>query len=350
VRLGLISDSVLQGIESPGAQIDQFCHDSVEILGEKLMSRWLRSFVFGFTILFAVASFSAAQQLYFTSESGQNIGLVNWPAGTVQTLLTTSGKPDSLVLNANGQIIYSMPSAGQVWLFDPSTGSNTMLAGGLKYPRDMVIEPGGQTMLIGFYSPGGIVRYNFATGAVTTLSKKLGNVDGLAYDANGDLFAVDGHNQVCQIDPVAGTVLKCIVLEPHHGVNGGDGMVYDSYTGQLWVSHDGQIGNGLIEIPTDLSSFTLYQTGHILVPDGLASDGQGNLYIGAGLRSIVQYNIPTDTIVKSVKAHGVDGCVLIPGTYASTKTPPSPSYNASALVQVEGSPKAPSLTPADERR
>jgi hypothetical protein len=139
-------------------------------------------------------------------------------------------------------------------------------------------------------------------------------------------------------------------LEPHHGVNGGDGMVYDSYTGQLWLSHDGQIGNGLIEIPTDLSSFTLYQTGHILVPDGLTSDGQGNLYIGAGLRSIVQYNIPTDTIVKSVRAHGVDGCVLIPGTYASSKTPRPPATKQVRWSKSEASLKPPSLTLADERK
>ena len=159
------------------------------------------------------------------------------------------------------------------------------------------------------------------TGTVTTLAKNLISVDGLAYDANGDLFARVHDNTIAQIDPVSGKILKTLVLEPHVGLDGGDGLVFDPFTGQLWSAtigygtNPGPIANGLVEIPTDLSGFTAFQTGKISVPDGLVSDGKGNLYIGQGLAHVVQYNIPTNTITKSVKAPGVDEVALIPGTF-----------------------------------
>jgi hypothetical protein len=285
-------------------------------------------------MFFAIGCAAMAQQIYFSSEPGENISLLDWSTGEVQLLLNTAtlaGKLDSLILNSQGQMIYSASNAGQVWLYDPTTGANTLLAGGLYNPRDLAIEPGGATMLIANYGRGQILRYNFSSGTVTILAKKLVTVDGIAYDPHGDLFAVVGRHQVCQIDPLAGTLLKCIVLEPKYRVNGGDGMVYDSYSGQLWVTHVGTQGNGLIEIPTDLSTQTWFQTGKIPVPDGIVSDGQGNLFIGAALQSIVEYNIPTDTIVKTVKAKGVDDLVLVPGTFASV-TDQQPTRAAWAML------------------
>jgi sugar lactone lactonase YvrE len=177
------------------------------------------------------------------------------------------------------------------------------------------MEPGGTTMLIALTTVGKIARYSFISGTLTTLPKKPGaSVDGLAYDPAGDLFAVVSHNTVCQLDPATGAILKTLVLEPHFKVNGGDGMTYDPYTGQLWVSHDGTAATGLIEIPTDLSGFTLYQNGKFRFPDGIVSDGKGNLYIGAIWTAVV-YNIPTDTITHSFIVKGADDMALIPGTF-----------------------------------
>jgi DNA-binding beta-propeller fold protein YncE len=282
------------------------------------MRSLFRTCLFGFAIQLAFICSSVGQEVYYTSEPGESINLLNLSTHVNQKLLSTasiSGKLDSLILNAQGQLIYSIPGLGQIWLFDPVTLSNTLLVGGISYPRDMVIEPGGTTMLISLNAQGKIARYNFMTGAVTLLSKNLGSTDGIVYAPNGDLYVVVARNTVCQMDPVLGTKIKCITLEPHYKTNGGDGMVYDPYSGQLWVSHDGTLGNGLIEIPLDLSTFTLFQTGKIAVPDGIVSDAKGNLYIGAGLSNVVVYNIPTDTIVKTVKAPGIDDLVLVPGTF-----------------------------------
>ncbi len=262
---------------------------------------------------------SSAQSVYVANESLQQLDLVNLNTGAINILFSTvsmGGKPDSVILNSQGQLIYTMTNIGLLCLFDPATGTNKVLASGLSYPRDLVFDPGTQnSLLIALYARGQIARYNMLTGTVTILTKNLGTADGLAYDPAGDLFVVANHNKVCQIDPALGTVLKCIVLEPHLKVNGGDGITYDPYSGHLWVSHCGSQGNGLIELSTNLSSMTWFQSGNILVPDGIVPDGKGNLFIGAGLRRVVEYNIPTDTITKAVLVRGVDDIALIPGTF-----------------------------------
>lgn len=274
-----------------------------------------RAFGFAFAFLLAMVRICSAQMLYVTNEPGQQLEEVIVANGQITSLYNIGGPPDSLILNSIGQIIYDVSTQGLLSLFDPSTGTNTILASGLNHPRDLVLDPSGTTMLIALYPIGKLARYNLVTGTLTVLPTKLGlTVDGLAYDPAGDLFAVVSHNTVCQVDPNTGAILKQLVLEPHNGVNGGDGMTYDSYTGELWVAHDGTLGNGLIETPTDLSKFTLFQTGNMHAPDGLTSDGKGTLYIGAGYK-VVQYNISSDTITKRIPVPGVDSVVLVPGTF-----------------------------------
>jgi streptogramin lyase len=259
----------------------------------------------------AMITGSMAQQVYYTNEPQEKLMQLDFATGKQTTLYDIGAEPDDLTLNAQGQLIYSVPSLGTVNLYDPATGTSSVLVGGIKYVRDLLIEPSGTTMLISSYAQGKIMRFSFITGALTVLSKNLHRVDGLAYDPEGQLFAVANSNTVVQIDPVTGAVLKTLVLEPHLNANGGDGMTYDSYTGQLWVSHYGTT-SGLIEIPTDLSGFTLYQVGKMPYPDGIKSDGKGNLFIGAAWRADM-YNIPSDQIVKSYVVRGADGIAIVPG-------------------------------------
>jgi streptogramin lyase len=266
--------------------------------------------------LLALGATSIAQQVYVTNEPGAVLEKVDLSTKQITVLpCTIGGRLDSLILNSLGQIIYTAPVLGQLGLCDPNTGSNTILASALSRPRDLVFDPSGTSLLVGLYT-GGIVRMNLITGTITPLASKLGTVDGLAYDPAGDLFAVANHNTIVQIDPTTGKVLNTLVIEPHYKVNGGDGLVYDSYTGQLWGSHNSTtLGSGLMEISTDLASPpTFFQSGKIRVPDGIVSDGLGNLYIGNGTNVYV-YNIPTDTIVKTVRVAGVDDVALIPGTF-----------------------------------
>jgi len=295
-----------------------------------------------FALVLLTAFSLSAQQLYISNEPKESLQLLNLTTTTpkLTTLFTVgTGKLDDLTVNAAGQLIYSVPSTGSVYLYDPTSGTNTLLVTGLKYARDLEIEPGGQTMLIGIYSPGSIVRFNFATGTTTVLAnlgaelKKLGTCDGepcprtstcdgIAYDPYGNLYAVANHNFIVQINPVTGAILNTLFLEPHNGINGGDGLTYDSYTGNLWATHNGTLGLGVLEIPVTAtglgSTFSLYLTPALTesgsAPDGIKSDGKGNLYIGA-IHTAAVYNIPTNTITANIVVNGADGVSLVPGTY-----------------------------------
>jgi sugar lactone lactonase YvrE len=280
----------------------------------------LRGIAWAWMFVLLIALSSSAQQIYIANEPLESLQLLNLNTTPpkITTLYKVGARLDDLVLNAAGQLIYSSPNSGTVYLYDPNSGQNTTLASGLSYPRDLAIEPGGQTMLIALYTPGEIVRFNFATGATTMLVKSLKSCDGIAYDPYGNLYAVANHNTIVQINPTTGAVLNTLVLEPHKGINGGDGLTYDSYTGSLWTTHNGTTGYGLVQIPITSgglgSSSTLYLTPTVHNPDGIKSDGKGNLYIGA-IWTMAVYNIPTNTVTKNIVVKGADGVSLVPGTY-----------------------------------
>jgi streptogramin lyase len=268
----------------------------------------------GLLCVLALVDVSTAQLFYSASEPTQQIDLVNFTTGAVTNLHKVGSRPDSILVR-NGKILYTVSPRGTLEQFDPTTKTNKILAtfpnGG---PRDMVYEPGRNSILIALYTTARLARYNFNTGSVTVFpTTKIGSsVDGLAYDPAGNLYAVVSHNTICQLNPNTGAILQTLVLEPHNKVNGGDGLLYDNFTHNLWTAHDGTKGNGLIQIPLTatkpprLGSPIFRQTGKIHVPDGIISDGVGNLYIGEGLQYLTQYSIAKDAIIKRVLVKGID--------------------------------------------
>ena len=280
-----------------------------------------RTFLSAFTLLAAISPLFAqqlAQQLYITNEPKKSLQLLNLQTKALTTLYNIGAEPDDLTLNSAGQLIYSIPSTGTVDLYDPTTKVNSVLVSGVLYARDLAIEPGGNTMLIAIYAPGKIVRYNFTTHTTVTLAQKLGSCDGIAYDGYGNLYAVANHNTIVRIDPVSGAVLGTLTLELHSGVNGADGLTYDTYTKTLWATQAGSIAKGLFQIFTNASgftgtfnsfNFTSQLTGS--APDGIKSDGKGNLYVGA-INTAFVYNISSNTITESVIVGGADGVALKP--------------------------------------
>jgi uncharacterized protein YjiK len=67
---------------------------------------------------------------------------------------------------------------------------------------------------------GEIVRVNLLAGTVRPLLKKQGTVDGLAYDSQGNLFAVvNHHTQIVQIDPNSGAILKTLTVVTNHTIS-----------------------------------------------------------------------------------------------------------------------------------
>jgi len=287
------------------------------------------------TVFVSSIQSNAQVMVYVTDEPGNMLYEMNFETGARTTLCNVTGRPDSLIVYPlTGQVFFTVAQSRLLEMYDPSTGVCTVLASFATgsaipgYPRDLVLEPSGITLLVGLYSPGKIVRYNILTGALTLVAKNLGATDGLAYDSNGDLFAVSRHNTIVQIDPLTGLILNKLVLySPNVGTDGADGLTFDPVTGNLWAAvacfkpnpcplvSGAPFGNSIIEVPTNLSTFTQFQSGKVPIPDGIISDGQGNLYIGAALKYVMQYNIATDTITASVKAPGVDDMALVPSTF-----------------------------------
>ena len=261
------------------------------------------------------APFALCQHLYATGEASQQLVEVDMSTGVVTLVSTLTAKPDSLIIDSRGRILYTTAIPGTVSMFDPKTGLTSVVASGFSYPRDLVFDPGETTLLVANFGVGAIDRVNLLTGSVTQILKKEFTVDGLAYTPAGELFAVvNKHTQIVQLNPETGAILNSIELPTPHNISwyGFDGLTYDSYTGELWAADVGVGANCLVEIPTNLSTYTLYQVGNIPTPDGIISDGEGNLYIGVNLVKVYEYNIPTNTITKMVKVKSVDDVALVP--------------------------------------
>ncbi|HTF44408.1 MAG TPA: hypothetical protein VK641_10945, partial [Terriglobales bacterium] len=112
-----------------------------------------------------------AQQFYATSETMRQLQIIDLQNRTITPVYTTAGAPDSLLVNSQKQLIYDLSPQGILALYDPATGANTVLASGLKSPRDMVFDvptacnpnANASTMLVSEYSIGQIIRYDFTT-------------------------------------------------------------------------------------------------------------------------------------------------------------------------------------------
>jgi hypothetical protein len=297
-----------------------------------------------FAILFLALSASAqVAQIYISNEWQKNIEQLNFTTGALTALYNIGSQPDDMIVNSAGQVIYSIPNLGTVELFDPTTGTNTTLASGIPGARDLEIEPGGLTMLIAkVSSPPEIIRYTFSSGTWVVFIPKAtfgsgGSCNGITYDGYGNLYAVANRNTIIQINPTTGAVIATLVTEAHNGANGSDGLTYDAYTNSLWATHAGKVlGGGLIQIPvqqsgfvsTSPSGFTFYSTPKVGAPDGIKSDGIGNLYIGA-IHTAAVYNIPTKTLTYNITTNGADGVGIVPGTIPAP--PASPRHHGRNL-------------------
>lgn len=285
--------------------------------------------------LASAVSGSAQQvaQIYISNEGQSSLQQLDFTTGQLTTLYATEPKPDDCILNAAGQIIYSVPDSGTVEMYDPNAQIHSVLATGIPGARDLEIEPGGQTMLIAkVSSPPEIIRYTFSSGTWVVFVPKAtfgngGSANGITYDPNGNLYIVMNRNTIAQINPVTGAVIATLVTEPRDGANGSDGLTYDSFTNSLWSTHAGKVlGGGLIQIPLQPTGFvpstanssgyefTFIPTPTVSAPDGIKSDGNGNLYVGA-IHTALVYNIQSGAITYNIVTKGADGVALVPGTY-----------------------------------
>ncbi len=253
-----------------------------------------------------------AETLYATANDGYSeIDQVDTVTNSVTTYLNTIAPPDSVMFDSSGDVIYSTVTVGngQVVKYNPITMVSTTLASGLTNSADVVLEPGGNSMLVSDYGNGSIERINLNTFMVTTLATGLGNPEGLAYVGN-KLFANIGNRyggptgkEVVQLNPITGAILA---TSP--GLNSLDGLTYDSYSGLLYASS--LFGNFVYSIdPNNLNNVQI-ATGTVPGPDGIASDGLGNIFIASsdsiGDSHVYQFNLTNNTMTQRALVNGLD--------------------------------------------
>jgi streptogramin lyase len=279
-------------------------------------------------LLAAVATLSisrtaCAELVYATSINTGIIYTDDSVTHVVTPVFNTGAALDSLFFDPSGRIVYSQLDAGQVKAFNPNTSSNVTLASGLTAPIDLALEPS-QTSFLVSDSTSHLVRISLAGGVINSLN--VGSrPDGIIYDASGRLFAnistgfQVNDSQVKQINPTTGAVISA---SGNIGVFL-DGLTYDSFTGMLFAS---DYNNGrIVEInPNNLSSFAfLTPSGAALSqPDGVTSDGNGNLFIASRANShVIEYNIATNSATVIGNIDGLDDLAPASGLGSPTSTP-----------------------------
>jgi len=250
--------------------------------------------------------------VFATNEPGGQIDRVDLTTNTVTPVLTVNANPDSLVFSGSN-ILFTEVLQGTLAQFNPMTNTVTPIATSFSQPRDLILDPGGASVLVADFVANQIDRVNLTTHAVTPLftATTTSGIDGLAYDASGNLFAVLGGEQIAQINPVTGAILNTTTTFDGHL----DGLTFDPSTGKLWVGS----GNGAIwEVPTSLTTETSFPAGSI---DGLVADGNGHLFLANFGVNVQEFTIATSTLTDLTAVPGIDDLAPVVGRGA-----PTPDY------------------------
>ena len=233
------------------------------------------------------------------------------------------GGLDSLMFDPQGNIVYDSFGGGTVWRYNVTTHANTQVTGAFAGPADMALEPGGGTALISNASGSTITRINLATSSAVGSLSVGARPDGIIYDAAGALYAVLGLQEVVQIDPATGMILKTIanLLQP-------DGLTYDAATNKLYVASD---AGGFYTIPTDLSSATFTPVAGSPVFDGIASQGNDLFIVVRGQGGLL-YDLAANSVVEtSPTIVGADDIAPVAGL-GSQGSQPVPEPNSLGLL------------------
>jgi DNA-binding beta-propeller fold protein YncE len=282
-------------------------------------------------LLLGGAAQARAEMLYATSQLGSQIGIwkVDTAANTSSLLFRTQQVPDSLIFTTDGNILYSALDVGQVRLFNTTTHVDRLVASGLGVPLDLALDPGGKSVLVSNID-GSISRINLTTLAVGTRNFPGNNPEGITYDNQGRLFAnlgtrAAGGSILAQLNPSDASILK-----EKTGLSGLDGLTFDSFTGKLYATDE--LNDRIDVIDPNTLAVTVLSNSHIPVPDGIESDGRGNLYIAAFNANVYTYDLTTGTLTKGPSVPGLDDLAPLAGLGA----PPVPEPASLTLLSIGG--------------
>jgi virginiamycin B lyase len=265
--------------------------------------------------------------LYASDIDTGQIYKVDKTNGTLLQTIPVSKGLDSLIFDNNNNIIYTAWSAGgvgQVRRVDLNVGisSDTLLATIGNGGHDITLMPGGNSVLATSNDTGKIYEVSLTNPGQTPATFGSGQYkNGVVYDSQGRLFAVSKGTAVVELDPQTFNVIAS--TGPMKGL---DGLAFDSSTGNLFVSSmavDAASGRkGIYEVSLQQSTFlqdsliTSSAFPSAFSPDGLETDGEGNLYLASrGDYKIYRYDVATGQLTALTSPlPGLDDLVPLSGT------------------------------------
>ncbi len=173
-----------------------------------------------------------------------------------------------------------------------------VLLSGRHRPDDLVFDPQGRLVFSDFYA-GTISRLN-ADGSITLLFSGLAGPEGLVYLPDGTLIVAEQRtNRILQIAPGRSTptVLRALPGTPsaQSCKDGVDGIALDP-TNNTLIIPDSPIGN-VYRMSLDGKTLTLL-AGGIVRPVGATVDSQGNIYVTDECGGAVFRITPTGTTTR----------------------------------------------------
>jgi len=262
-----------------------------------------------FATLVLTANSARGQILYATERDFNKLVTVNITTNVVTDLHLTPDKPDSLILLANGKLVYDLadPLVSQLRIWDPVANADTLLAGpaqGINSPQDLALDPGGNIIYTANFLGNSITKTDLTTLVTTPLITNFARPEGMAFDAAGRFYALAGGfggvANLYEINPTTGAIVRTsAAFDPTNTL---DGLVFDPFSGLLFANSQG--GNALYSI--DPATLIATKVATVPAPDGLITDTHGILYIASRDFHVYQFNVLTAVVTQRTMVPGLD--------------------------------------------
>ena len=189
------------------------------------------------------------------------------PSGSRTTFATGLGYAEGMAFDSGGNLFLAEGSSGNLYKYAPN-GSRTTFATGLNNPKGLAFSLNG-TLYAADSNTGNI--YQYTAGGTRSTFVNIGNPTCLAFDSKGNLFETDeAAGLVQEFVNTGGGVLSTTPLTIASGIFYVDGLAFDG-NGDLFVT-DGNPSGHIYEfanIGGVLSGKTTFATG-LNIPFDLA--------------------------------------------------------------------------------
>ena len=267
--------------------------------------------------------------IFWTDFGGRHLERANITAPGVgtNTIVDTvpgaaSGNPDSLIFDTAGNIVYSMynGSPGSVRSFNTSNTDTLINSGYSSQATDLALDPSGTSVLLADRGAGCLYRVKLNGTGNQDTKCGFSNLNGLAYDGVGSLFAVTG-GTVDRLDATTGANFGTI-LQTGTVSGNFDGLTWDPFNGTLFAANA-----GCIEEINKTTLGGIACRGSFSFVDGLESDGAGHIIVADTFAQFISYyDIASGASIRLISAPGLDDIAPVAGLGAPPPPPlPEPA-------------------------